>query len=353
MEQQFDIRDILNLIPAPCFCVDSGIIVFLNRAALQLSLSEGTPVSSVLRTGLAEYTAFESGTLYCWVTAREHTFGAAVHKAAGCDVFILDAEDTANELRALSLAAQQLREPLSKLKIAVDQLFAENPLADNAGKKAQLRQDLAQMNRLVGNMADAARGTAVPCAELVNIGAAFREIFDKISPLVASTGITMHCDLLSEDIVCLADVQELERAVLNIVSNALKFTPKDGCIEVSLTRRGKMLHLSIQDNGSGVSPSVRSTLFSRFTRQPEIEDNRCGIGLGMVLVRCAAAHHGGTVLVDQPEQGGTRVTMTIAIRQNSGNTFRSPALRIDYTGEQDHGLIELSECLPTYLYTDE
>lgn len=356
MEQQIDIKDILNLIPAPCFCVDGDRITCLNREAVQLSLSEGTPISSVLQTGLAEYAAFKSGTLYCRVTAGERIFGATVHKTASCDLFLLDAEETASQLRSLALAAQQLRDPLSKLMLTLNQLLSEASVREDSnhnGYTALLKQDLAQINRLIDNMADAGRSSALFHPELVNISAVFREIFAKASALVAYTDVAMTYEILAEDIICLADAQELERAVLNILSNALKFTPKGGNIQATLSRQGKMLYLSILDSGSGVCESVRSTLFSRFNRQPDIEDNRNGIGLGMVLIRSAAFHHGGTVLIDQPEQGGTRVTMTIAIRQDVEKSFRSPALRIDYAGEQDHSLIELSECLPSFLYANE
>ena len=104
------------------------------------------------------------------------------------------------------------------------------------------------------------------------------------------------------------------------------------------------------DSGSGIAQSVRSSVFSRYLRQPALEDSRYGIGLGMVLIRTAAAHHGGTVLIDQPEGAGTRITMTMSIRQSKQATLRSNVLRVDYAGERDHGLIELSECLPTELY---
>ena len=68
------------------------------------------------------------------------------------------------------------------------------------------------------------------------------------------------------------------------------------------------------------------------------------------IIRTAAAHHGGAVLIDQPEGVGTRITMTMSIRQSKQATLRSNVLRVDYAGERDHGLIELSECLPTELY---
>ena len=111
-----------------------------------------------------------------------------------------------------------------------------------------------------------------------------------------------------------------------------------------------MLQLQIQDNGSGIAQDILGNVFYRYLRQPAIEDSRFGLGLGMVMIRSAAASHGGTVLIDQPEGTGTRITLTLAIRQNGGNMLRSNVLRVDYAGELDHGLVELADCLPSELY---
>ncbi len=81
-----------------------------------------------------------------------------------------------------------------------------------------------------------------------------------------------------------------------------------------------------------------------------MEDGRYGIGLGLVLIRAAAALHGGTVLVDHPAGTGTRITMTLAIRPVTGKELRSPMLKVDYAGERDHGLLELADILPVTLY---
>ena len=181
----------------------------------------------------------------------------------------------------------------------------------------------------------------------------FAEIFEKAGAMVEQTGVTVTYRGLSETVYSLADRDQLERAVLNVLSNALKFTPKGGSVTASLTRRGRTLRLSIRDSGSGIAETVLANLFSRYLRQPGIEDSRWGIGLGMVLIRTAAASHGGTVLVDQPEGEGTRITLTLAIRQNTDGLLRSPAMRVDYTGGWDHCLTELSDCLPPSVFEEE
>ena len=73
----------------------------------------------------------------------------------------------------------------------------------------------------------------------------------------------------------------------------------------------------------------------------------------MVLIRSAATAHGGTVLIEQPKDGGLRLTLTLEIRQNRDGSIRSPGLQVDYAGEWDHRLIELSDSLPASLYADQ
>ena len=103
------------------------------------------------------------------------------------------------------------------------------------------------------------------------------------------------------------------------------------------------------DSGSGIAENLRGSLFTRYAREPGLEDGRYGVGLGMVLIRSTAAAHGGTVLIDHPDDCGTRITVSLAIRQGDP-VVRSPRFAIDYAGERDHGLIELSDVLPAQLY---
>ena len=157
--------------------------------------------------------------------------------------------------------------------------------------------------------------------------------------------------LPAERIFTLANSAHLERAVYNLISNAAKFSPVGAEISVQLVRKGERLALSVTDPGCGISQ--KGDVFTRYQRQPGLEDSRNGIGLGMVMIRSAAAAHGGAVLIDAPDGQGTRVTMTLAIRQRKDTAVRSPMLRIDYAGERDHCLLELSDVLPTKLYEVE
>ena len=215
----------------------------------------------------------------------------------------------------------------------------------SAGKN----RGLYQMLRIVGNMSDAGLNRSSR-QDTCDICAVIAEIFGKASAMVYHGGISLSYTGPQEAVYALADTEQLERAVLNILSNAIKFSPSGSTIRVSLTRNGSLLTLSVLDSGDGIPEGIQHTLFRRYLRQPGIEDSRFGIGLGMVLIRNAATAHGGTVLIDQPQGTGTRVTLTLAIRQNTDTQLRSPVLRVDYAGERDHCLLELSESLPAFLY---
>ena len=121
-------------------------------------------------------------------------------------------------------------------------------------------------------------------------------------------------------------------------------------MEASLTRCGSKLRLTVTDSGSGISEEILGSLFTRHLRQPSLEESRHGIGLGMVLIRSAATAHGGTVLVQSSGKGGTKLTLTLAIRKELKGNLGSPRLKVDYAGEYDHALTELADVLSPDLF---
>lgn len=350
MEEQKEISGMLDLMVRPAFCVINQSISKVNPAAERLFLSPGTDIRELFLTGTEEYAAFSGGCLYLTLSIGGQAVGATVTRMENADVFLLDQDTDQAELRSLALAARELREPLSSIIISAQRLVPHTA-PEAAEQAARLNRGLYQMLRIIGNMSDA--GRAISQQETRNICAVLEEVFEKAQSLVAHTGLTLTYEGLSEPVYCLADADQLERAILNVLSNAIKFTPKGGIIHAKLVRQGRMLRLSIQDSGSGMAEDILGSVFTRYLRQPAIEDSRFGIGLGMVLVRNAASAHGGTVLIDRPDNAGTRVTMTLAIRQSEGALLRTNVLRVDYTGERDHALVELAECLPAELYGKE
>lgn len=348
MEKNKELRDWLNLLIRPGFYVEEGRITQVNAAAQGLLLEPGMDIGPLITSGLESYRNFQIGCLYVQLTLSGMAFHGCVTKDQAADVFILDADAGDTALQALSLAARELRSPLSAVMHGVQAMREENnPQA------AALNRGLYQLLRLVGNMSDAGRSPGNARMETADLTAFFDELFEKAAVFAQAAGIRLEYQGLSKPVLCLADRELLERAVLNLLSNAFKFTPKGGTVRVTLFTGGTSLRLSVWDSGPGIAQEIQGNLFSRYLRQPGIEDSRFGLGLGMVLVRSAAAAHGGAVLIDQPEGWGTRVTITVALRREKAEVLRSPTMRIDYAGERDHALTELSDCLPVSLYKKE
>lgn len=348
MEKNKELRDWLNLLIRPGFYVEEGRITQVNAAAQGLLLEPGMDIGPLITSGLESYQNFQTGCLYVQLTLSGMAFHGCVTKDQAADVFILDADAGDTALQALSLAARELRAPLSAVMHGVQAMREENnPQA------AALNRGLYQLLRLVGNMSDAGRTPGNARMETADLTAFFDELFEKTAVFAQAAGIRLEYQGLSKPLLCLADRELLERAVLNLLSNAFKFTPRGGTVRVTLFTGGTSLRLSVWDSGPGIAQEIQGNLFSRYLRQPGIEDSRFGLGLGMVLVRSAAAAHGGAVLIDQPEGWGTRVTITVALRREKAEVLRSPTMRIDYAGERDHALTELSDCLPVSLYKKE
>ena len=354
MEAVNDILSMLDLLPQSAFCVKDGIIVHANPEAKKKFLAENTAISPLLVTGNQEYADFKSGCLYLNVRLCGASCGASVTKVDGYDIFVLEQDDDQAELQAMALAARELRQPLTSLMTVADGLFPlpeDDPDPVMQERIARINRGLYQMQRIVCNMADAYRY----CQELNvqeetwNISSKLNEFFQSAVPSVEHIGLQLHYTGLKNPVYGLIDNEMLERAVNNILSNAVKFASKGSIIEAKATQKDSMLYLTVQNSNHADFKPMAGDPFRRFQRQPGIEDSKFGIGLGMVLIRAAAAAHGGTVLLEQTRER-TTLTMTISVRESAEALVRSLIHRPDYAGERDHLLLEFSDFLPATQY---
>lgn len=356
MEEQKDISGMLELVTDPAFCVKDGTITLVNQAARQFLLNPGSTVATLLGHDAEEYAAFTGGCLWLTLELSGCPYHASVTRMDHFDLFVIDQSEKQAELRTMALTAMGFREPLSDVMAIADQLFPSCESAEEPSTQAlisRMNRRLSQLHRMVCNMADAHQYSAdsQPRMTCQNVCAVIKEIFDRAQLLVEATGLHLTYTGPQDPITCMIAPDRLERAIYNILSNAMKHTSPGGHIDAKLTHRGSKLYLSIQDDGSGIPSPMLGSVYSRYRRQPGIESQPVGLGLGMVLVRSTAASHGGTVLIDQPTDSGTRITISIAVQKSQGSIVRSNRLTVDYAGEQDHGLVELSDVLPEEFYT--
>ena len=344
----------LHMFTHPVFLVRDGIIIAANQPALQLQITENSSVYDLLLTGQDEYRSFNGGSLSLSLQVEQSKMIAAVIHSQECDVFHLLPDTADDQLQALSVASQNLREPLSNIFALSGQLLsdkAENMTPRKEEQLAQYNKNLLQLLRTVGNMSDAATYTTrTRGMETLDLLGVFAEAVYAAQELFAQGGRTLTFDSCDGHYYGLADRDMLERTVFNLLSNAFKYSPADSAVAVKLLCNEKRLQFSVENTCSNFSSEQLGTLFFRYRRVPSVQDGTSGLGLGIALVQSAAAAHSGTLLLALPQQDRVRFTLTIPLQTDKTGTLRSPAMRIDYAGGHDHALLELSDVLPTTIY---
>lgn len=343
----------LDLMDRPAFSVKDGIVVDANSSALRCMVRPGMDVQEIVTNHRDVYETFQNGCLYLTLTVGELPRNASIMRTEECDIFLLQQDSDDDQLQALALAAQQLRIPLANVMTVMDRFLEDFGNNDSQAQHqvSQINHNLFQLLRIISNMSDASSYKRAPFAgmQTVNLTAVIGEIVEKVQAVSADTGICISYTGPDQPILGLASEEKLERAIYNLLSNALKFSPQGSTIDVQLTKNRNLLSFTVCNQN--LEATHDHSFWSQYRREPSIEDSRFGLGLGMTLVSSVASVHGGTVLVDHPSPQETRVTMSILINKDNSGTARSPAFRIgDYAGGRDKGLLELAEILPTDSY---
>jgi len=136
--------------------------------------------------------------------------------------------------------------------------------------------------------------------------------------LARDRGIDFPVDL-PDSLPCQADEEKIRRIVLNLLSNAFKFTPDGGRIGLSLRREGPVARLVVVDNGPGVPEALRQAVFERFR---QVDDGAArshgGTGLGLAIAKEFAMMHGGDIALTAAEGGGAVFAVTLPLAAPAG-----------------------------------
>jgi signal transduction histidine kinase len=179
--------------------------------------------------------------------------------------------------------------------------------------------------------------------EMVELNALLREIWDQTMPACEAKGIEFIFVPSPAPVFTAADGPLLMRAIHNLLSNSMKFSPGQ-TLTLELRRKGSRLHILYTDPGALMPPDP----FTRYLRDPGLEDPRLGLGMGLKLVTTAAVAHQGCAFLVPRKTGGVTTVLDLPIRQDT--PLRSNRHRISYTGERDALLVELSDVLPPEFY---
>jgi cell cycle sensor histidine kinase DivJ len=130
--------------------------------------------------------------------------------------------------------------------------------------------------------------------------------------------ISLRGVLSPEPLLVEADRRALKQITLNLLSNALKFTPAGGSVTVTLLADGRMLELSVSDTGVGIAPEDLKRLGRPFEQAGRSDQKSRGTGLGLSLVRAFAELHGGSMSIESALGEGTAVTVRLPVVLEAG-----------------------------------
>ncbi len=126
-------------------------------------------------------------------------------------------------------------------------------------------------------------------------------------------GISLRGLLPAEPLEANADSRAIKQIVLNLVSNALKFTPRGGSVTVSAQGYGEELEIVVSDNGVGIAEADLQRIGRPYEQAGDVAQKTRGTGLGLSLVRALAELHGGSMLIESRLGEGTSVTVRMPV----------------------------------------
>lgn len=347
MSQLNNEQMLIHQLACPAFLVRDGMVCSTNTAAEQRAINIGDTLLDMLTDGAEEYAQLKEGHLYTSICVNQVSYPCCITVLNDCHLVQVNPEAVSPELQALSLAAKQLRSPLSDLSLILDR---SPEISDE--KKGLINQTFFKIYRMIGNMSDTAGMIAGHIStEYSNLTEIIAEALEKVYTLLNSPN-RLQYNLPNAPVYCDINADLIRRAIYNLLSNALKFSPEDSCVKVSVHTNGNKLYITVQNACDSKQITMQSLTFDRFSRAPGLDDPKHGIGLGMSIVHAAAVAHNGTVLVEQTPNSGTKITMTVRIQASCSPSVRSPILYPDLYGGKDQALIELSDVLPSQHYQE-
>jgi signal transduction histidine kinase len=231
----------------------------------------------------------------------------------------------------IAMLAHELRNPLAPIGNAVGILEKVGGTPELQWVKDLIGRQVLHLTRLVDDLLDVSRITSGKIQlrkEPLELNALLHAATESVRPTVLAYGHTFEVTLAPKPIHVEGDPTRLTQVIVNLATNAAKYTPNGGRVQVSVEQRGSTAYLHVVDNGIGMTKQLIETAFDLFVQGDRTLDRaEGGLGIGLTLVKRIAMLHGGNVQANSAGLGqGTEFTVSLPVlRTEDAVAERSPA----------------------------
>jgi heavy metal sensor kinase len=222
--------------------------------------------------------------------------------------------DASHELRTpLTVIRTEVEVALRKDGVPAEQQQLMGSILEECGRLTQLTDQLLTLSR-----EDA--GVGSPARARLDLAALLKGLVEILQPLAQAKGVALCADLPGP-LWVLGDEVRVRQVFLNLLDNALKYTPERGNVEVRAERRDGSVVVAIRDTGEGIPPEHLPRVFDRFYRVDRARNReRGGTGLGLSIARSIVVAHGGQIELESAPGRGTTCIVSLPEHLDGGNS---------------------------------
>jgi len=215
-------------------------------------------------------------------------------------------------------ASHELKTPLQVLRIGVERALAHPGVPQEILES--LDETLAQINQMTEmvesllTLARADEGQVPLAMEPFDLRDLLSDVAETAGMLGESTGVRVASEIPETPVRMSVDLHRLREMLLNLVTNAIKYTPPDGTVGLGLSEEAEAVVFTVRDTGIGIAPGDLPHIFDRFWRADPARSRtgeRPGTGLGLAITKWIAEAHGGSISVQSRPGRGTMFTVRL------------------------------------------
>ncbi|HQS10542.1 MAG TPA: ATP-binding protein [Xanthobacteraceae bacterium] len=221
----------------------------------------------------------------------------------------------------VSTVSHELRTPLTSIAGSLGLLDAgaAGPLPDAAKRLVGIaHQNSRRLVRLINDILDIEKMQSASVAFArapVSVAQVAREAIEQNTAYADEHRVRLALDIEEGDSTVVGDHDRLIQVLTNLISNAVKFSPVDGVVRLTVERRGEIVRACVQDHGAGIPKAFRANMFTRFAQADNSDSRqRGGTGLGLAIVKDIVERHAGRVSFETHEGLGTTFMVDLPAR---------------------------------------